>query len=173
MKLTLETKLQYGEWLLYLPPTTQVGSSRPLGRIHYHAAKTSANPPTPISGTKVNTSEEAFEEFVHSSDEASNAIVANMVSDLPDPLDGLLNEEDISRPLDILAHTPLKVVKPDGETIIEDSTAPRGTKRRSPMMAAPKAKKTQNVNSSANIKAGMSSGKNSLAEVDNQPRRGT
>ncbi|KAK8553921.1 hypothetical protein V6N12_030900 [Hibiscus sabdariffa] len=92
MKLTPKTKLQYGDWLCYLPPTTQAGSSWPLGRIHYHAANTSANPPTPISGTKVNMSKEAFEESVHS-DEASDAIVANMVSDLLDPLDGLLNEE--------------------------------------------------------------------------------
>ncbi|KAK8632458.1 hypothetical protein V6N13_072849 [Hibiscus sabdariffa] len=125
-----------------------------------------------INGTKVNTGNEAFEEFVHSSDEASDAIAANMVSDLPDPLDGLLNEEDISSALDILAPTPLMVVKPDGETIIEDSIAPRDTKRCSPMVATPKAKKTRNANSSANFKAGMSIDKNSPTEDDNQPAKG-
>ncbi|KAK9043753.1 hypothetical protein V6N11_072085 [Hibiscus sabdariffa] len=105
-KLTPETKLQYGDWLRYLPSTTQTRSSRPQGHIHYHAANTSVNPPTPISGTKmVNTGKEVFEESVHSSKEASNVNVANMVSDLPDPLDGLLNEEDISTALDILAPT--------------------------------------------------------------------
>ncbi|KAK8544860.1 hypothetical protein V6N13_057103 [Hibiscus sabdariffa] len=44
-KLTPETKLQYGDWLRYLPPSSQTGSSSFQGHIHHHAA----NPLTPIS----------------------------------------------------------------------------------------------------------------------------
>ncbi|KAK8639971.1 hypothetical protein V6N13_138337 [Hibiscus sabdariffa] len=106
-KLTPETKLQYGDWLRYLPPTIQARSSQPHSRrIHYHEANISAKPPTPILATKlVNASKEAIEESVHSSDEDSAAIAANLVPDRLDPLDDLLNIEDFSTDLDVLAPT--------------------------------------------------------------------
>ncbi|KAK8592903.1 hypothetical protein V6N13_043472 [Hibiscus sabdariffa] len=87
---------------------------------------------------------DAIKESVHSEEEASAAIAAILVFDLPNPLDDLLNE-DLSTALDALAPTPLMVVKLDGETIIETTpimkaksiaiestispTTPRGTKR--------------------------------------------
>ncbi|KAK8589613.1 hypothetical protein V6N13_088448 [Hibiscus sabdariffa] len=191
VKLTPDTKLQHGYWLRYLPPTTLVGSSRPQGRIHYNATNFPANPPTPTLGTKLAAlGKESIMESVHSSYGASAANDANLTSELPDPLDDFLNEADFSAALDVLAPTPLMVVKPNGETIVEGSpvirtnsiasestispTAPiqHGTKRRSPMVAASKAKKTRTTNPTSNVKAGMSS-KNSPEVVDIQPRRGT
>ncbi|KAK9037415.1 hypothetical protein V6N11_022326 [Hibiscus sabdariffa] len=146
-----------------------------------------------LIGTKLaNLGKEIIEESVHSSDEASVANNANLTPNLPDPLDDFLNEEEFFlATLDVLAPTPLLVVKPNGETIVEESptiranpialestispTAPvqRGTKRQSPMVAASKAKKTRTTNPPSNVKAGMSNGKNSSTVVDNQPRRGT
>ncbi|KAL4335303.1 hypothetical protein GQ457_07G010680 [Hibiscus cannabinus] len=91
VKLTPETKSQYGDRLRYLPPTTQAGSFRAQGRIHYHTANTSSNPPTLISGTKmINTDKEAIEESVHSSDKASAGFATNLVPNES------LNEEVIS-----------------------------------------------------------------------------
>ncbi|KAK8663058.1 hypothetical protein V6N13_024939 [Hibiscus sabdariffa] len=81
IRLTLEIKSQYDDWLRYLPPTNLVGVSRPQGRIHSHATNNSTNPPTRLSD-KGNHSElhnfenEATEDSKHnSSDGASTANV--------------------------------------------------------------------------------------------------
>ncbi|KAK8494684.1 hypothetical protein V6N12_016054 [Hibiscus sabdariffa] len=150
VKLTLETKLQYGDWLRYLPPTTPLDSSWPQGHIYYHATNIPANPSTPISGLyffyfslrhlyiflillfwcfliKLPTGKldsETIEESVHSSDEASTANDANMAPNIPNPLDDFLNEEDFSTTLDVLSPTPLIVVKPNKETIVKESESP-------------------------------------------------
>ncbi|KAK8502413.1 hypothetical protein V6N12_020006 [Hibiscus sabdariffa] len=105
------------------------GSSQPQGRINYHATNIPANPPTPISdkGTKLAIlGKETIQESLHSSNEASAANDANLAPYLPDPLDDFLNEEDFSAALDVLAPTPLMVVKPNGEIIFEESAAIRG-----------------------------------------------
>ncbi|KAK8488721.1 hypothetical protein V6N11_068314 [Hibiscus sabdariffa] len=102
---------------------------------------------------------ETIQESLHSSNEASAANDANLAPYLPDPLDDFLNEEDFSAALDVLAPTPLMVVKPNGEIIFEESaairanpivlestispTAPiqRGTKRRSSWWLHPNLKR--------------------------------
>ncbi|KAL4324988.1 hypothetical protein GQ457_11G026400 [Hibiscus cannabinus] len=152
VEITPETKLQYGDWLRYMPSSTTTVVSRTQGRIHYLAP----NPNTPASGIDLPTlSKEPIDALVQPSDEG------------------------------VLAPPPLMIVKPDGETIVAespnqtmmDNTASpivpgqRGTKRRSPMVAGNKVKKTRTNNTTATTKAGMSS-KNSPAEVGSQPRRG-
>ncbi|KAK8680544.1 hypothetical protein V6N13_109487 [Hibiscus sabdariffa] len=182
VEITPETKLQYGDWLRYLPSITTAVVSRTQGRIHYHAP----NPTTPTSGVELPVlGKEPIVEPVHPSDEGSVVNQPHLSSEFPEPLDELLNETDISTALDALAPIPLMIVKPDGETIVAESPnqftmettaspnvpAQRGTKRRSPMVVGTKAKKTLTNNPTATMKARMCS-KNSLAVVDTQPCRG-
>ncbi|KAL4290640.1 hypothetical protein GQ457_18G000060 [Hibiscus cannabinus] len=207
VEITPETKLQYGDWLRYMPSSTTTVVSRTQGRIHYHAP----NPNTPASGLYFpiflfsffsifpnsnldicylgidlpTLSKEPIDALVQPSDEGSAANPSHLSSEFPAPLEDLLNATDISATLGVLAPPPLMIVKPDGETIVAespnqtmmDNTASpivpgqRGTKRRSPMVAGNKVKKTRTNNTTATTKAGMSS-KNSPAEVGSQPRRG-
>ncbi|KAL4273941.1 hypothetical protein GQ457_13G000010 [Hibiscus cannabinus] len=151
VEITPETKLQYGDWLRYMPSSTTTAVSRTQGRIHYHAP----NPNTPASGLK-----EPIDALVQPSDEGSTANPSHLSSEFPAPLEDLLNATDISATLGVLAPPPLMIVKPDGETIVAespnqtmmDNTASpivpgqRGTKRRSPMVAGNKVKKTRTNN---------------------------
>ncbi|KAL4271428.1 hypothetical protein GQ457_13G016010 [Hibiscus cannabinus] len=175
VEITPETKLQYGDWLRYMPSSTTTVVSRTQGRIHYHAP----NPNTPASGIDLPTlSKEPIDALVQPSDEGSAANPSHLSSEFPAPLEDLLNATDISATLGVLAPPPLMIVKPDGETIVAespnqtmmDNTASPivpgqcGTKRRSPMVAGNKVKKTRTNNTTATTKAGMSS-KNSPAEA--------
>ncbi|KAK8652748.1 hypothetical protein V6N13_126773 [Hibiscus sabdariffa] len=118
VEITPETKLQYGDWLRYLPSPTTTAVSRTQGRIHYHAP----NPNTPTSGTEFPTlSKEPIVVPLHPSDEGSPANPSHLSSEFPEPLDDLVNETDILAALDVLAPTPLMIVKPDGETIVAES----------------------------------------------------
>ncbi|KAK8510742.1 hypothetical protein V6N13_072180 [Hibiscus sabdariffa] len=182
VEITPETKLQYGDWLRYLPSSTTTTVSRTQGRIHYHAP----NPNTSTSGTELPTlSKEPIDVLVHPVDEGSAANPSHLSSEFPEPLEGLLNETDISAASGALAPTPLMIVKPDGETIVAESPnqtmmdniaspivpSQRGTKRRSPMVAGTKVKKTRTNNPTATTKAGMSS-KNSPAGLILNPAEG-
>ncbi|KAL4295740.1 hypothetical protein GQ457_12G014030 [Hibiscus cannabinus] len=182
VEITPKTKLQYGDWLRYLPSSITTVVSRTQGCIHYHAP----NPNTPASGTELPTvSKEPIDALVEPSNEGSATNPSHLSFEFPAPLEDLLNETDIPAALGVFAPPPLMIVKPDGETIVAespnhtmmDNTASpivpgqRGTKRRSPMVVGTKVKKTRTNNTTATTKAGMSS-KNSPAWVDSQPRRG-
>ncbi|KAK8690928.1 hypothetical protein V6N13_074453 [Hibiscus sabdariffa] len=64
---------------------------------------------------------EPIAEPVQPSDEGSTANPTHLSSEFHEPLDELLIETDISDALDVLAPTPLTVVKPDGETTVAES----------------------------------------------------
>ncbi|KAK9037400.1 hypothetical protein V6N11_022311 [Hibiscus sabdariffa] len=134
VRLTSEIKPQYGDWLWYLPPTNLVGTSRPQGRIHYHVTNNLENPSTAFSdkgnhSRPHNFEKEATEDSEHNSlDGASTASVsANVDHNLTDPLEVFLNVETFSKAIEVLIPTPFMMVKPNGETIVEDTSAERIT----------------------------------------------
>ncbi|KAK8538786.1 hypothetical protein V6N12_034494 [Hibiscus sabdariffa] len=141
VEITPETKLQYGDWLRYLPSSTTTVVSRTQGRIHYHVP----NPNTPTSGlyfpiflfsffsifpnsnldicylgTELLTlSKEPIDVLFQPSDEGSVANPSHLSSEFPEHLEDLLNETDTSAALGVLAPPPLMI--PDGETIVAES----------------------------------------------------
>ncbi|KAK9046010.1 hypothetical protein V6N11_051913 [Hibiscus sabdariffa] len=75
-----------------------------------------------IDGIELPTlDKEPIAEPVQPSDEGSTANPTHLSSEFHEPLDELLIETDISDALDVLAPTPLTVVKPDGETTVAES----------------------------------------------------
>ncbi|KAK8504343.1 hypothetical protein V6N13_025021 [Hibiscus sabdariffa] len=113
-----------------------------------------------------NFEQEATEDSKHNS--SDRAFVANVPTNvepnLTDPLEVFLNDETFFEAIEVLTPTPLMVVKPNGGTIVEDSSTERitsntlesaispttsvqrGTKRRSPMVDTSKIEKTRIIN---------------------------
>ncbi|KAK8715849.1 hypothetical protein V6N13_043175 [Hibiscus sabdariffa] len=93
VRLTLEIKPQYDDWLRYLPPTNLVGASRPQGRIYCHATNNSTNPPTLLSNKAnhfklYNFEKEAIEDSKYDSSDGASA--ANIPANVDPNLTGHL-----------------------------------------------------------------------------------
>ncbi|KAK8596884.1 hypothetical protein V6N12_065363 [Hibiscus sabdariffa] len=199
VKITPNNKLQYEEWLRYISPRSQAEASHPKTQIHYHSA-TPQQIHLPNHRTKINIDNEDVYVNVEDSNNNSLDMASftndptTFIPNAMDPMGTAPIIEDHINAMRVLNLIPLMVIKPHVKTAV-DPTKDKGVALMNIVTSAletdmatrksPNSPRNQEVFThggtfqdqkdlplppASNNKVGMSSDKNSPAQVDVQPR---